>query len=141
MKTTKRFDNAIKKLYTAFHEGTLDAMDCEHCAVGNIVGHGDWHMHFCNGIEIGNKPRKIYCGLYLAPKSKDYNKKELERLEFVFLCEWAKAESNNGFDKDIQFKGLCAVVKYLAELDNIPNPMDYTKLFEIENNKPKYELI
>ena len=36
MKTTKRFEEAITKLYKAFHEGTLDAMDCEHCAVGNM---------------------------------------------------------------------------------------------------------
>lgn len=36
MKTTKRFDNAVTKLYNAFHNGELNAMDCTMCAVGNM---------------------------------------------------------------------------------------------------------
>jgi len=44
-------------------------------------------------------------------------------------------------DKERNFKGLCAVVEYLCELDNIPNIMDYTSLFETKNDAPKKELI
>ena len=42
--------------------------------------------------------------------------------------------------KHHQFKGLEAVVKYLCELDGIPNVMDYTSLFESVNDKPVNEL-
>ena len=43
-------------------------------------------------------------------------------------------------DKEQQFKGLCAVVEYLCELDGIPNVMDYTSLFETKEGKPVKEL-
>jgi len=42
-----RLENAITKLYTAFHEGTLDALDCTKCAVGNICNnHEEWKDSF-----------------------------------------------------------------------------------------------
>ena len=42
--------------------------------------------------------------------------------------------------KQTQFKGLEAVINYLCELDNIPNIMEYTSLFEYQDNKPLKEL-
>ena len=54
MKTTKRFEDAVTKLYTAFHEGKLDAFDCSACAVGNMLDNeGSWGnyigtFHFCS---------------------------------------------------------------------------------------------
>lgn len=35
-KLPKRFTDAVTKLYTAFHNNELNAMECAHCAVGNI---------------------------------------------------------------------------------------------------------
>ncbi|MBO6632862.1 MAG: Na(+)-translocating NADH-quinone reductase subunit F, partial [Psychroserpens sp.] len=46
----------------------------------------------------------------------------------------------NPKDKDLLFNGLSEVVRFLCQLDGVPNVMDYTKLFETENNRPKYEL-
>ena len=43
--TTTRFDNAIKKLYTAFHNNTLNPKCCKQCAVGNILDHSDAWKH------------------------------------------------------------------------------------------------
>jgi hypothetical protein len=36
MKTTERFENAVMKLYNAFHRNELNANNCQMCAVGNI---------------------------------------------------------------------------------------------------------
>lgn len=140
MKTTKRFDSSVTKLYNAFHEGRLRAANCSYCAVGNIVGHGNWHGGFKNDF-------KSYIGFDKENKS-GYSSKELSKVEFEFIKHIIEQDKNGMYlfidleeTKENQFKGLCAVVEYLAELDNIPNPMDYTKLFETnEKNEPKYEL-
>jgi hypothetical protein len=135
MKTTKRFENAVMKLYNAFHENTLDSFDCQNCAVGNICdNNSNWanaRLTVSEGWDYNNKIAKE-----TALKS-NYSLKELEIVEGIFVKEVPYELKT---DKETQFKGLCAVVEYLAGLDNIPNPMDYTKLFETENNKPIYEL-
>lgn len=46
----------------------------------------------------------------------------------------------NPIDKDILFEGLTAVVSLLCKLDGVRNVMDYTKLFEFENNKARFTL-
>ena len=149
MKTTKRFEEAITKLYKAFHEGTLDAMDCKHCAVGNLVGHENW--------ECGTYPKPLVFDEGFKNNS-DYTELELSTIERLFITGslnferrlFSNSISNNAVElglrtkeekKELQFKGLFAVIKYLAELDNIPDPTDYSKLFETENNEAKYELI
>jgi hypothetical protein len=141
MKTTKRFENAVMKLYNAFHNNELDANSCTHCAVGNICGTNEdyWFMTSTENIKDG-KLSKIESDFFRYPESEDYSSKELYKIELVFLEQWRILKSDDWKNKEIQFKGLCAVVEYLAELDNIPNPMDYTKLFETENDKPKYQL-
>lgn len=53
---------------------------------------------------------------------------------------WNSVEVKLTKNKELVFIALCAVVEYLCELDKIPNVMDYTKLFETENNQPKYSL-
>ena len=145
MKTTKRFEKAISKLYYAFHEGTLDAMDCEACAVGNILGHGDWGSNYIPEEGMWNGPIRKYFYQTSIKNNSGYSLKELGEVERRFLnvsmkngkyIEWNRYNRK----KEIQFKGLCAVVEYLCELDNIPNIMDYTFLFETENNKPLKEL-
>lgn len=142
MKTTKRFENAVMKLYNAFHENRLNAMDCTACAVGNLVGHGNWFGCRFEDEDINNPTvdKKTLHFFDFAVNKSGYSEKELSELEYIFLKEWEKSKTIDGRNKDVQFKGLCAVVEYLAELDNIPNPMDYTKLFETENEQPKYEL-
>ncbi len=140
MKTTERFDRAVKKLYPAFHEGTLNAFDCWDCAVGNIVGHGNWAMHVLDR-RYREEPKLLQTACnFKVPEHEDYSQHEIIKIEYVFLMEWFKAKSHDGKDKHIQFKGLCAVVEYLCELDSIENVMYYTKLFETEKGKPKYAL-
>ena len=147
MKTTKRFEEAVTKLYKAFHEGTLDAMDCRHCAVGNMCNNSRNWGDYTRSVSLTQEERKT-----------GYSRVELNNIESYFLygsididnrlflnnisnLDVEYGESTIEKQKELQFKGLCAVVKYLAELDNIPDPTDYSKLFETENNKAKYELI
>lgn len=133
-----RLENAITKLYTAFHEGKLNALDCRACAVGNICNNiGGWSQGGLNNRQFKNQHLEIAM----------YSSKELSIVETLFMYGvkniWKEKEIWYASDntKETQFKGLCAVVEYLCELDNIPNVMDYTKLFETENDKPKYALV
>lgn len=143
MKLPIRLENAITKLYTAYHSNTLNAFDCRACAVGNICDGSDmWADYFGHNV-VRTKNDKVI-GVYenseaLIPYFKNgYNQNELHMVENLFLKEFIGIVGKK--DKEMEFKGLCAVVEYLCELDNIPNVMDYTKLFETENNEPKYQL-
>lgn len=133
MKTTKRFDKAVTKLYNAFHNGTLNWVDCRQCAIGNLCnGDKKWYLVLNSGIvnlqNYVGEAKKII-------DNTGYNPYELAEIEQIFIS-YAKGKGQT----EENLKGLCAVVEYLCELDNIPNIMDYTKLFETENNKPKYSL-
>lgn len=148
MKTTKRFEAAVSKLYTAFHNGTLNSNDCTMCAVGNICNKNPiWSFlvsHHGSGIVNNNKSNAGLIIAEMAIKHTGYSPEEIVTIEKVFLE--GTDFSNKAYlplfieTKEEQFQGLCDVIEYLCKLDNIPNVMDYTKLFEIENDEPKYQL-
>lgn len=148
MKTSKRLEKAIAKLYNAFHNGELNADCCIQCAVGNIcdntdtwrlltVGHGSLQLSYLGNLNQ-NFGRKVF----------GYTPLELLNIEAEFLkgCGYTlpisktSTKPSNSKDKDLQFNGLCRVVAYLCKLDNISNIMDFSNLFKVENNKPKYQL-
>lgn len=148
MKTSKRLEHAITKLYIAFHNGTLNPESCKSCAVGNICENTDYWNYLTElhgslelsyiGILNENFGRRIY----------GYSPKELLRIEVEFLtsCGYSvpltrkSIKPENPTDKNLLFQGLCNTVEFLCKLDNVPNVMDYSKLFEFENDKPKYKL-
>ncbi len=148
MKTSKRLENAITKLYNAFHKGELRPDCCIQCAVGNICdntdtwkllteGHGSLKLNYLGTLNQ-NFGRTIF----------GYTPLELLHIEAEFLkgCGYnlpitkTSTKPKNPKDKDLQFNGLCLVVALLCKLDNVPNVMDFSKLFEVENNAPKYQL-
>ncbi len=140
MKTTKRFENAVMKLYNAFHENRLESSKCTACAVGNILnGIEDWPV--LGGFFLSSFRSVIKdMNFDLARKSVEesgYSVTQLRAVENIFMDY---AQNNGKETKETQFKGLCAVIEYLCKLDNIPNPLDYTSLFETENDKPIKEL-
>lgn len=45
MQTSNRLNEAIQKLYSAFHNNELHPEYCEQCAVGNILDHTDAWKH------------------------------------------------------------------------------------------------
>ena len=147
MKTTERFEKAISVLYKAFHEGTLDAMNCRHCAVGNLLGHSHWSpsLNVQELILVGSN-NSMYSLKELADIEKMFLHGNLDvHNKHIFSNTIPSYAVTNGFrtkeeQRELQFKGLCAVVEYLAQLDNIPNPMDYSRVFERKNNIAKYQL-
>ncbi|TBN05505.1 Na(+)-translocating NADH-quinone reductase subunit F [Hyunsoonleella flava] len=148
MKTTQRLESAIEKLYTAFHNNTLNPECCQQCAVGNILDNKDsWkYLSDSHGSLVLNYVGSVHQNL--GRKFNGYSPLELLQIEQTFLnaCGFQtplhhqNKKPENPTDKDILFNGLCAVIRFLCELDGINNVMDYTKLFEVENDKPKYAL-
>ena len=148
MKTTIRLEEAIKKLYVAFHSGTLNPECCKQCAVGNILDNTDsWkYLSDHHGAIKLNYVGKVHQNL--DRKFNGYSPLELLRLEATFLkacgyklpLHYKNEKPENTTNKDILFIGLTSVISFLCELDGVSNVMDYTKLFEFENDKPRYEI-
>lgn len=143
-----RFEQAITKLYKAFHNNTLNPECCKQCAVGNILDNNDAWKHLSD--EHGAL-KLNYVGLVnqnFGKKFNGYTPLELLQIEVVFLkaCGFElplhhkHKKPENPTDKDVLFKGLSAVVTFLCQLDGVDNIMDYSKLFEFENDKPRYQL-
>lgn len=148
MHTPIRLEQALIKLYNAFHNNTLDPEDCTACAVGNILDNQDSWKHLSN--DHGSLQLNYIGTVHqnLGRKFNGYSPQELLEIETVFLtacgfetplCHY-NPKPQNPRDKEVLFNGLCAVVSLLCELENIENVMDYSKLFEYENEYPKYTL-
>lgn len=148
MNTPKRLEQALVKLYNAFHNNELNPECCSACAVGNILDNIDSWKHLAN--EHGSL-QLSYIGRThqrLGRKFNGYSPKELLQIEKIFLeacglktplCHYNQ-KPQNPRNKEILFNGLCAVVNYLCELDGIANVMDYSKIFEFEKDNPVYGL-
>jgi len=141
MKTTERFTNAVTKLYNAFHNGKLNAFECTACAVGNICDNKtNWIdlLPFISSTNIFVIQRFTSSLKHNHTTEKSgYSLAELAMIEGLFMAAHEDGDETN---IETQYEGLCAVVEYLCELDGIPNVMDYTCLFETENNQPKHAL-
>lgn len=121
----KRFNKAVTQLYEAFNNGTLNAFDCQHCAVGNLCQvEFEWAMHTA---DLGSLKGTSF---YNPPKHKDFSEEELFNIEKIFLEAFNGDTILSGRDKEAQFKGLMAVIEYLAKLDNIKVPQITVKQFE-----------
>ncbi|WP_282121703.1 Na(+)-translocating NADH-quinone reductase subunit F [Algibacter mikhailovii] len=137
MKTTLRLEAAIKKLYTAFHNDTLNPECCKQCAVGNILDNTDSWKH----LSDGHGSLKLnYVGQVHQSFGRTFNgysPLELLNIEATFLkavgfqipLHYKNDKPKNPTDKAVLFRGLSAVVGFLCDLDGVSNVMDYTKLF------------
>jgi hypothetical protein len=140
MKTSPRFDHAIKKLYTAFHNNTLNPEDCKQCAVGNILDNKDSWKHL---TDMHGSVKLNYVGLIhqnLGRKFNGYSPLELLQIEAAFLkgCGYRLGlnychKPDYFKNKSILFNGLCEVVSQLCILDGIRNMMDCSLLFKFES--------
>ncbi|UKM66286.1 Na(+)-translocating NADH-quinone reductase subunit F [Flavobacteriaceae bacterium GSB9] len=144
MKTVSRFDKAIKKLYSAFHNDTLNPECCKQCAVGNILDNMESWKHFSD--DHGSL-KLNYIGQVnqaFGKRFNGYTPVELLNIEHNFLkaCGYQLPYQHSNFkpknptDKNVLFDGLVAVITYLCKLDGIPNVMDYYKLFETNSTLP-----
>ncbi|MEO8933697.1 MAG: Na(+)-translocating NADH-quinone reductase subunit F [Xanthomarina sp.] len=140
MKTTRRLDLAIQKLYTAFQNNSLNPECCKQCAVGNILDQTETWKHLSDrhgSLELN------YVGIInqnFGKKFNGYSPIELLQIEAVFLkacgyqlpLHFKNKRPKNPTNKDVLFLGLSAVVKFLCELDQIPDVMDCSELFQYE---------
>jgi hypothetical protein len=144
MNPSQRFNAAIKKLYTAFHNNTLNPEDCKQCAVGNILDNRDSWKHL---TDLHGSIRLNYVGLVhqnLGRRFNGYTPLELLQIESAFLtgCGYRLGRTYcskpDHINNDILFNGLCHVVSALCQLDKIDNVMDCSILFEFDS--PSLEL-
>lgn len=137
MKTTKRFEQAVKSLYNAFNDNKLNAFDYDSCAVRVISSSEDWA-----GMAALYRKNKFISfepalGIQCYPEEGNYTQEEYYQIEKAFLKAWEGSTKKEKKSRERQFKGLENVIKYLARLDNIKNPMDYTNLFLPKNKHKK----
>ncbi|WP_111682077.1 Na(+)-translocating NADH-quinone reductase subunit F [Winogradskyella tangerina] len=139
MNTSNRFDAAVSKLYTAFHNNTLNPEDCTQCAVGNILDQKDSWKHL---TDMHGSVKLNYVGLVhqnLGRRFNGYTPLELLQIEASFLKGCGYRLGNHFChkpdfikDKDILFNGLSEVVATLCRLDQRDNVMDCSNLFNYE---------
>lgn len=140
MQTSKRFDNAIEKLYQAFHNNTLNPECCIQCAAGNICDNTDtWRLltpaHGSVVLSYLGELNEAF-GRRIA----GYKPSELIQIEAVFLeaCGYelpftkSSKKPKKPISKNTLFKGLSATVGYLCKLEDIPDIMDCSKLFDFD---------
>lgn len=138
MKTSLRFENAINKLYRAFHENTLNPDKFCQCAVGNIL---DNKEHWQYLTDKHGSVKLNYVGLVhqnLGRRFNGYTPMELLKIESAFLEGCGYTGLHKGrlvrpddiTDKDVLFNGLCKVVTTLCHLDGIQDVLDCTHLFD-----------
>lgn len=165
MKTTERFDRAIKALVSAFFDATLAKSNCAACAVGNIVGEAigtpkddivksmdcntdymseniEWANVFCSSDGYQMIRSEKYMGD--AKKQIDatgYLWRQLAKVEEAFegntiiRCRHYHRYTKQEIMAD-QFNGLMAVVDVLCEIEGY-DPEPYKKMFEYtEEFKP-----
>ncbi len=138
MHTPERLDRALRKLYTAFHDNTLNPECCNHCAVGNICDNTDaWkHLSDNHGSLQLNYVGRVHQAL--GRRFYGYSPLELLQIEKVFLegCGYqlpfrhSNRKPKNPRSKETLFNGLCAAIAFLCALDGVGNVMDYYPVFE-----------
>lgn len=141
MKTSPRLENALLKLYQAFHNNALNPECCKRCAVGNITDNKDFWKHFSDrhGSTELNYTGRVH--ELLSRRYSGYLPSELLQIEVAFLkgCGYGLPLKHNGkkpFDptsKVTLFQGLCEAVDYLCRLEGIQNVMEYTAIFKHES--------
>lgn len=149
MKTSHRFDLAIQKLYSAFHNEQLHPECSMQCAVGNICDNHDAWKHLSD--DHGSLQLN-YVGMVherIGRKFNGYTPTELLKIEAAFLqgCgyqlplrhdNWKPLDPTN---KNTLFNGLCAAVRMLCTLDGIRDVMDASKLFDYNKSEDDLEIV
>lgn len=140
----ERFEKSVRKLYNAFVSGELDAMDCSACAAGNLCANKNYWSSLRDKLgipldknDIGALNLENY--LKITEEESNYTFKEIIEIESIFLNAMGyynlgpkNIDNYNNKTKEdkehLNFLGLCAVIDYLAHLDNIENPIQFKQL-------------
>lgn len=143
MKTTKRLDAALNKLYTAFHNSTLNPECSKNCAVGNICNNTDSWKNLSNnhgslqlnyvGMVHQNLGRRFfgYTPLELLGIEKEF----LKGCGFELPLNHKNKKPKDPTSKETLFNGLSAAISFLCVLDGVADIMDCSALL---NYHPSY---
>lgn len=145
MKTSIRFEQALQKLYKAFHENTLNPECCQQCAVGNILDQTDaWkHLSDHHGSLHLNYVGKIHESI--GRKFNGYKPSELLQIEASFLkgcgysipLRFGGSKPEAPTSKETLFDGLCTAIACMCKLDDIPDFMNYKQWFQKDHISEK----
>ncbi len=157
MTTSKRFDNAITALISAFFNETLAKGTCSACAVGNMVAfaHNKKTTKNFDVVQLGDYNNTYWFILHpqaffrksteqsdriyeAVVKPTGYSIKEIFQIEAAFekntKIQWNDYPFREKSEvMQDQFNGLMAVVDELCKLDGIEDASQYKKLFIKEN--------
>ncbi|MDC7994797.1 Na(+)-translocating NADH-quinone reductase subunit F [Altibacter sp. HG106] len=138
MPTTERFQTAIEKLYRAFHSSKLHPECSRQCAVGTLCDQNDFWSHFSDhhGDTQLNYVGRVH--QLLGKRYHGYSPQELLEIEAAFLegcgyqlpLHFSTKNYVNATDKHVHFKGLCAAIQKLSELDQSRDPLDISVLLD-----------
>ncbi len=119
MKNKEQFEKTVQVLVKAYFEGTLEHMDCRACAVGNIVGHGEWMPQFVRYDPYNER----------VQNNSGYTWKELGVIERAFESVITTREDFNSDQH--QYNGLMAVLDVLFEIHEVEQGHEeYRKMFD-----------
>lgn len=132
-----RLENAIKKLYIAFNENTLNPECCKQCAVGNILDKTDSWKYFSDDHGTTNLNYVGQVNQLMGKRFNGYTPHELLKIESTFLkaCgyqlpySYLNKKPNTPENKDILLKSLLEVINLLYKLDGLKNIINYDSLF------------
>ena len=65
----------------------------------------------------------------------------LQACGFEIPLHHKNKKPKNPTEKAVLFEGLSAVIELLCQLDKVPNVLDIKRLFELEKDSLKYELV
>ena len=132
----ERLKNSIEVLQRAYLEETLDAGNCEACAVGNLVAASsykgqsfDWRFIFCtaDGEQViyefenpwSEEADEFYRKGLDAIKATGYSVEELARVEYAFEASLSREDGDKMLDHEYQWIRLQAVLKVLFDIEGI----------------------
>lgn len=139
---SERYNNAIKRLYSAYVEGRLNPMDCKKCAVGNICNNTSrWQDFICLKGEVCTGSSLVEFNEYMRLNNAPYSGIELRNIERIYMsgCRLG-GRIDIEIDKScllrekrpdhLNLRALLLVIDYLGELEGFTERKDIKDLFE-----------
>lgn len=144
MKTTPRFEAAVQKLYTAFHNDSLHPECSKQCAVGTLLDNTDsWkHLSDEHGSLQLNYVGKVH--QTIGRRFNGYSPFELLRIEQAFLrgCGYQLPLHHDHIrplqpnEKNYLFDGLCEAITVLCKLDHLDGKLPSFETLLREKRRP-----
>ena len=149
MKTSHRLEQALQKLYAAFHHNTLNPECCKQCPVGNILDKTDSWKHFSDDHGSLKLNYVGHINEAFGKRFNGYKPSELLLIEQTFLngcgfqvpLNYQNTKPQDSPEKELLFNGLCEVIDCLCKLDNIPSVLNHSYLMPLLNTERKEVII